>query len=387
MEEARLRAAVRQPPAAPDLAGLLSVELAGEGLGSLLQRGDALAPQRRLLPRLLGVVGDDQAQRLPGGFIDDLGLGLGGPGLEGSQNLLELAVAPARHRQDELQRLIARQPELAQLLDVVERQQSAVGHDDQPPDVRIAAQHLLQRRRERGRLGGVAGEDLVVDRQALGGLHHAEHELPGDEPLLRHAVPANVTRLLAQAFDADGGEVVEDHRQIVIDQRAQQAGHAVVDRLLVVHQRVHAAQQLLMRQLGRLDAGQADRLQPAQHAELGVGVAQAVEDHHAQGVLDGVGEAGAAEDGAQAIEAEFAPQLVECPDVAEREGGFEADLGRGGVVEGSALGAKQPPEQGVDLAAGLVDATQRRQGALAGAALLITEGLDELGVGCDRPSG
>ena len=326
VEEACLGPAVRQFPAALDLAGILAVELAGEFIGSGLQSRNALAPQIGLLPSPLGVVSHDQPQRLPLGLIDDLCLGLAGLGLEGGQDLLELAVAPPGHRQDELQRLVTLQPELAQLLDVVERQQPAVGHHDQPPNVRVARQHLLQRWLERGCLRRVAGEDLVVDRHAVGGLHHAEHELPGDQPLLGHAVSTNVTLQLAQAFGADGGEVVEDDRQIVVDQRAQQTGHAVVHRILVIHQCVHAAQQLLVGQLGRVGAGHADGLQPAQHAELGVGVAQAVQDHHAQSVFDGIGEPRAPKDSTQGIEAQFPPELIERPDIAQREGRLEADL-------------------------------------------------------------
>ncbi|MEN9451043.1 MAG: hypothetical protein RLZZ369_102, partial [Pseudomonadota bacterium] len=36
-----------------------------------------------------------------------------------------------------------------------------------------------------------------------------------------------------------------------VDQRAQQLGHAVVHRVLMVHERIHAAQQVLMRHLAQ----------------------------------------------------------------------------------------------------------------------------------------
>ena len=74
-------------------------------------------------------------------------------------------------------------------------------------------------------------------------------------------------------------------------------------------------------------------------------------------MFDGIGEPRAPEDSAQRIETQFAPELIERPDIAQCEGGFEADLWRRGVVNRSALGAQQTAEQGIDLATGLVDAT------------------------------
>jgi hypothetical protein len=44
------------------------------------------------------------------------------------QEFGELAIAPARNRKDEFQRLPVWQAPLLQLLDVVQRQQAAVGH-------------------------------------------------------------------------------------------------------------------------------------------------------------------------------------------------------------------------------------------------------------------
>jgi transposase len=97
-----------------------------------------------------------------------------------------------------------------------------VSHHDQPPDVRVAAEHALERGLEGGRLGGVALEYLVVDRQPVGRLHHAQHELAGDHALPGHAEAAHIAGLFAQAFSANGGQVIEDHREFVVDEQAQQ---------------------------------------------------------------------------------------------------------------------------------------------------------------------
>ena len=132
----------------------------------------------------------------------------------------------------------------------------------------------------------------MIDRQALGCLHHAEQKQAGNQTFFGHAVLAHVASLLTQARRADGGELVKHQRQVLIHQGAQQSGDDVVHRFLVRHQSVHAAQQVLMREAGRVYLGQADRFQPAQHAQFGFRVTQAIEDHHAQGVLDGGGVAG-----------------------------------------------------------------------------------------------
>jgi hypothetical protein len=63
------------------------------------------------------------------------------------------------------------------------------------------------------------GMDGVHERQALGGLHDAQHELPGDAArLLVHAEGAEVVLDRALAMDAHGGQVVEDDGQVAVDQ-------------------------------------------------------------------------------------------------------------------------------------------------------------------------
>ena len=105
----------------------------------------------------------------------------------------------------------------------------------------------------------------------------------------------------------------------MVDQRAQQACYDRIDSVAVVHQRIHAAQQLLMGQAGRVHLGDADGLQPAQHAQLGIRITQAIEDHDANGMLDSRGVAGLAEHTAQRVKAQFLPELIQCPDIAQSQ--------------------------------------------------------------------
>ena len=185
--------------------------------------------------------------------------------------------------------------------------------------MRVARQNLLERGLQGGGFGCIAVKDLVVDRHALSRLYHTEHELAGDDPFLGHAEVAHVAVLLGVALGADGSEVVEHHREVFVDERAQQLGHAVVNGILVIYQRIHAAQQVLVSELVHLNARHAHGLQPTQHAQFGLGITQPIEDHHANCVLDRRGEALATKDGAQAIESELMPKSIQCPDIAQRE--------------------------------------------------------------------
>lgn len=76
----------------------------------------------------------------------------------GPQEVSELAIAPRGHGQDELQRLATRYPQPGQYLQVIQREQPAVGYHHEAADVREALQHPLEEGFERGRLGGVALE-------------------------------------------------------------------------------------------------------------------------------------------------------------------------------------------------------------------------------------
>jgi len=387
VKEASLGPAVGELAPPPSAARVLAVELADQFVGPFLERCDALVTQRRLLGCLDRIVSQHQAIPLPLRLLDELFGGLCRSCLCGGEDLLEIGIPSARHREDELDRLPVGHLQRRHLLDVVDGKQAPVGYDHETSDVRETGEHGLKRGHQGGRLGGVAVKDLVVDGQPVGGLHDAEHELAGDHAFFGHAELAHIVGLLGEPLGADRGQIVEDHRELNIDQWAQQRGEALIDLGLVRHQCVHAAKQLLVREPVGLDRGDAHGLQPAQDPELGLGVTESIEDHHAQRLLDGRGVAGAAKDGRQAMKAELAPELVEGPDVAECEGGLEAYLGRGVVARAAPFGAQQGVEECVDLAVGVVGAAKGGEGALARFAGVVAIGLDELDVGAGAGAG
>ncbi len=132
--------------------------------------------------------------------------------------------------------------------------------------------------------------------------------------------------------------------------------------------------------LSDVDIGHADRLQPAQHAELGVGITQPVEDHHANGVLDRGGEAGAAKDRGQRIEAQLVPQASRAQTSPSARADSKRTWGASRVTGRAALGTQQTAQQGVKLPAALVDTPERGDRALAGLAVFVAKGLDQLRV-------
>ena len=80
---------------------------------------------------------------------------------------------------------------------------------------------------------------------------------------------------------------------------------------------MHGPQQVLVVDAGAHAAGQGHGLQPAQHAKLGVRIAQAVEHHHPDQGLDIDGVTGGAKGPAQAIKAQRIPQFSQRPDIAK----------------------------------------------------------------------
>ena len=91
------------------LAGVLPVELAAQALGARLECGDARAAHGGLLLRAHRVVRHHEAMAFPARLGNGLGVSALGRRVQRPQQLGELAVAPPRHRQDELQRLAAGQ--------------------------------------------------------------------------------------------------------------------------------------------------------------------------------------------------------------------------------------------------------------------------------------
>jgi len=390
MVEARLGAAIRELAAPVLHAFVLLGELARPFVCLADQRVDTRVALFGLGGRSHRVVRGHQPQPVPGLLRDHLLRG-GGALLfvEGFEQLDELVVAPARHGDDELERFAAGQAHGLECLEIVQAQQAPVGHQHQALHRREALEHLGERGQQDARLTRVAVEHLVVDRQPLGGLHHAEHELAGDQPLLGHAVLAHVTGLLAEPLAADRGEVVEDHRQILVDQRAKQPGDHRIDLVLVVHQRIEAAQQLLVGDRLRPEVRQRHRLHPAQYAELRFRIAQAVEHHQTDQRFHVRGAARAAKHRTQLREAQRLPQFGQRPHVPERPGGLERHGGcwRLGAHRFAAGDLQQPVDHRVERTIDLLGAPERGDGALLHPSRLVAIGLDELDVAATSRGG
>ena len=144
--------------------------------------------------------------------------------------------------------------------------------------------------------------------------------------------------------------------------------------------RIHGAQQLVMAHRFQCQTGQRHRFQPAQHAQFGFRVAQAVEHHDAQQGFDIDLVARTTKDALKLIEAQFVPKLRQRPNVTERTGGFVDDGGWCRVGDRLASGACQTRNHLIELAVELVKPAQRGDGALLRLAVRITVGLDELQV-------
>ena len=218
------------------------------------------------------------------------------------------------------------------------------------------------------------------ERQAVGGLHDAEHELPGDPAaLLVHAEGAQVVRDMPFAMDAHGGQVVENDGELVIDQRPDLPSQFHLDPLAMVHQRIHGAQKVLMGD-GLGHGGHGDGLQPAQAAELALRLAEAVEHHGTHERLDiELALAGAQGAPEGAVEAEVLPQLVQGEDVSKGPGRRVGDLE---LCRRVAPGrTTEPPDQGVEMAIfHAVDAPEIGDDPVPRLSGLIAVGLDHLQV-------
>ena len=325
MIETRLGAAVRQPAPSHSGAQVLLIEFAHPGVGLRLQLIHLCLALLLLLQCRRRIMGHYQTQPVPGHLGGDLRTGLTALLLQRLQQLCELAVAPTWHGKNELQRLPAGQCQLSALLQVVQAEQASVGHHNQAAQRREARHHLVQDGQQGLRFSRIPIKDFVINRQTLGRLNHPQHELPGNQAFLGHAELAHITLHGREPLGADGGHVVEGQREIPVHQRAQQTGHHPIDRFLVVHERVHAAQQLLMIDCADLNVGQGHRLQPAQHAQLGVRIAQAVEHHDANQRLHVRGVTGTPKDTTQIRETQLLPDFGQRPHVAQGTGGLKGE--------------------------------------------------------------
>ena len=258
---------------------------------------------------------------LPAGFADAVDEG------HVADPIGELGITPARDRQHVLDRLTARAGQAFHGRQVVQTEQAAIGDQDHALEP-IAFDRGLDHRQQGAHLADVAGVHLVRDRQALAGLDHTEYELACDAAgLLAHPVGAHIVGDPACAADAHGGQVVEHHRHLVVEQRPQLRGDRVLDRAGAIHQRIHRAQQVVVAGMLRVTR-QSDGIEPSQHAELGIGLAQAVEDHganHGERIEAAIGRPQRPRH--STLQTQLLPERVQGVNIAERLGADELDVG------------------------------------------------------------
>ena len=125
---------------------------------------------------------------------------------------------------------------------------------------------------------------------------------------------------------------------------------------------------------------QSDGIEPTQHAELGIGLAQAVEDHganHGERIEAAIGRPQRPRH--STLQTQLLPERVQGVDIAERLGADELDVGnrRGYPTESPLQTADQRFEV---LRTQLVESAQVGDDPLSGFPVVITEGLDELQV-------
>ncbi len=126
---------------------------------------------------------------------------------------------------------------------------------------------------------------------------------------------AQIAHMFAQSCDVNGGEVIKNQRHLLLHQKLEQTSDHAIDSILVIHQGLHAAQQVLMALGSHIHPRHEDRLQLTQHTQFVVRVEQAVEDHQANCLLNEHVVTGTAKDTGQSIKAQFMPKLGECSDI------------------------------------------------------------------------
>ena len=115
------------------------------------------------------------------------------------------------------------------------------------------------------------------NRQAFSGLHQGQHELALHQTRFGHAVGTHIIIEFGLAGDRHRGEVVEHHREVLVNQGAHERGKFAIELVAVLHQHIHGAQQMLMLTNHARVHRQGHCFQPSQHTEFAARVTQAVE--------------------------------------------------------------------------------------------------------------
>ena len=301
-----------------------------------------LVPPGLHLPGDLGGIGDDEPERLPLLFEELLLVAIPvelQP--QRSDHFLGVVVAPQRMSDDEPQLFVDQSFEVQ------------VGEHPPVPDEDDAAKSepLLEILHHigHGRLvRGVAGEDVMAQRDPLGRHHHSDDHLSFIGPLVPAvAVPPEVVfDQRPVSFEVGRGDVVEDQvqggvpgKESLRDQRLRL--------LLAVDQVVHRPEQLMVRRL--LPISVMDRIEPIQQRQLAPRLADAVHNQHPDHLCRGEGRFAVDARGNQRLgQTKAIPDGSDRVDMAEVLDGAEGRCD-GGCGDVFSFGAAQAEDQLFDL--------------------------------------
>lgn len=188
--------------------------------------------------------------------------------------------------------------------------------------------------------------------------------------------------LLLLAVDTDRRQVVEHQRELGIEQRQQDLLKLRLDRRAGAGQGVQAPQQPLVRDRLGLDPRQPNPFEPAQDAELGLWIGQAVEHHHARQRFGIEGAARRTQPLLNGpVEPEIAPQFVEQPPAAELQRRQSRDVQCPAFDLGATGRPQQPVDQRIDLlGVDVLEPPEGGEGAMLDLARLAV-GFDDAQVG------
>ena len=128
--------------------------------------------------------------------------------VESAKDLIKLPVASCRYRKNELQIMIPHL-DLTNALQVIQRKKPTIRYQHHTL-YGVQFEDFLNSWYQCFGLSCVALKQLVVDRQSICGLHHAEHDLSVNAPFLGETILADLVIHFGLTLCVDGGEVIKD---------------------------------------------------------------------------------------------------------------------------------------------------------------------------------
>jgi hypothetical protein len=225
------------------------------------------------------VVGDLAHRRARGGARHPVGVGTGGGGQHGG----DVGVTVQPGGQDVAEALVG------QRLHVVGRDQAPIRHHGDGPDAE-APLEVVEDAGEGGHVGGVAGEDVVGDGDAVAGDEQADDDLGPVAAVVTGVAEGpglEAPRGLGRPLEVGGGQVVADQAQVQVGEVGQGAVEVGLGRFLGLGHHVEGPVVVMRRRLP--EAGGHDHVgaHPLGQGPLGARGAQPVGHHGEDSVGDG----------------------------------------------------------------------------------------------------